>query len=358
MNQLIVHSESSLGWGGQEIRVLHELIGMRSLGFKTVLLAPPKSTIFQRAKSHNIPVFPINLSSKLNLLAWLKTLFILKKINPAVVNTHSSEDSWIAGGVARFLGVPLVIRTRHVSTPIGSLFSYRFFPHMILTTSQSISQSFIDGGLAPQDIATMPTGIHIDRYTFSASNRQVIRDKFGLSDKHILVGNVCVLRSWKGLDFFLDVVARLPEPFRFILVGNGPQREHLEKKAESLNLRERIIFAGHQEQVEHYFSALDILFYTSYASEGVPQSLLQGVCSGLPVVAVKLPSIEETLTGIEKVMWVEYGKTDDAAVTLQEAQRLVTVERKSPPQFWLDKYSMASMLKKISSLYRQRLPDL
>lgn len=358
MNQYIVHSECSLGWGGQEIRVLQELIGMQAQGFQTALIAPEKSTIFQRAKSHNIAVFPVNLSSKFNLFAWFDTYRILKRISPAVVNTHSSEDSWIVGAVARFLGKSLVIRTRHVSTPIGSMFSYRFFPHLILTTSKSITKTFVDAGLDTNNVITMPTGIDIDRYSFSAQKRQAIRDDLGLSDEHVLVGNVCVLRSWKGLDFFLDTVALLPEPFRFILIGDGPQRERLEKKADTLNLRSRIIFAGHQEQVERYFCALDILFYTSYASEGVPQSLLQGVCSGLPVVAVKLPSIEETLSGIEKVMWVEYEQTATAAATINNAQRLVNSERDSPPQSWLEKFSLASMLKKIASLYRERLPGL
>jgi len=358
MHRLIIHSESSLGWGGQEIRVLHELVGMQSLGFQTALIASPKSTILQRAKDSGITVFPVNLSSKFRPLAWIQSYLILKKLAPAVVNTHSSEDSWIVGAVSRLLGVPLVIRTRHVSTPIGSLFSYRHFPHLIFTTSQSITKSFIAAGLEADNVITMPTGIDTQRYAFSDQARRAIRVELGLSDSDILIGNVCVLRSWKGLDFFLDTAPLLPEQFRFILIGGGPQRERLEHKAKSLNLGKRMIFAGHQEQVERYFSALDVLFYTSYASEGVPQSLLQGVCSGLPVVAVKLASIEETLSGIAKVKWVEYGDTETAAKALHDIHIGGPEQRQSPPQAWLEKFSIAAMLKKISSLYHGRISGL
>ena len=248
-----------MGWGGQEIRILQELLGVQKHGFSAALLAPADSILYRRASEHGIPVYPVNRFFKLNPLAWLTTFRHVWRLKPAVVNTHSSEDSWVTGAIARLLGIPLVIRTRHVSTPVSSLFSYRAFPHLILTTSKGITDDFLSKGFDARSVITMPTGIDTERFRFSIPNRAAIRQKLGIGDNQILVGNVCVLRSWKGLKFFVQVAAQLPEPFRFLLVGDGPQRQILQEEAMRLHLGNRLIFAGHQEQVEHYFSALDIL---------------------------------------------------------------------------------------------------
>lgn len=356
MKPLIVHSECSMGWGGQEIRVLEELLGMQAYGYATALLAPTGSTLYRRASEHGIAVYPVNTFFKLNPQAWLTTFRHLRHLKPTVVNTHSSEDSWVAGAVARLLGTPLVVRTRHVSTPVSSLFSYRTFPHLILTTSKSITDEFIAKGFDARAVITMPTGIDTERFRFSPQHRATTRQRLGIGDSEILVGNICVLRSWKGLDFFVQVAARLPEPFRFLLVGDGPRRQHLQEEAKRLKVEDRLLFAGHQEKVEHYFSALDILLYTSYASEGVPQSLLQAVCSGLPVVAVKLPSIAETLAGIDHVRWIEYGKVEQAAEAVLQHRELVDVPREDPPDAWRETYGLEAMLARLDTIYRQRLP--
>jgi len=89
--------------------------------------------------------------------------------------------------------------------------------------------------------------------------------------------------------------------------------EHLQQKAGSLGIdANRIIFVGHKQNVESYFSALDIFFFTSYASEGVPQALLQAVANGLPILACKNPSVEETLQGVKPTEFATYGNTDEA----------------------------------------------
>ena len=316
---LVVHSEYSKGWGGQEIRILEELREMKRNGVDVALLAPPESEIYKHSEAEGLRVYPVSFKSKFDIFSWIKLFKIFSKILPAVVNTHSSEDSWMAGAVARLTGVPLVIRTRHVSTPIGSTFSYRSFPHLILTTSKAIRSDLISKGLDGRHIESVPTGIDLQRFQFSVLNRDKSRRELGISNDELLVGNVCVLRSWKGLDFFLETAAVMPSKFKFIIIGDGPQMGHLKRKADSLGIdKKRIIFAGHKQDIERYFSALDLFFFTSYASEGVPQSLLQAIANGLPVVACRTPSVEETLQGVVPKEFVTHGNIQEAQVALQK----------------------------------------
>ena len=210
---------------------MEELRGMRRYGYATALIAPQHSRIFARAGAEGFAVYPVRFGNKGHLPSWARFFRLIGQLKPDVVNTHSSDDSWMAGFVARVLGVPLIVRTRHVSTPIGSAFSYKAFPHLILTTSQAIRESLIESGIGKERIVAVPTGIDSNRFRFSSSWRKEIREKHGFSEEDIVVGNICVLRSWKGLDFFIETAAQMPPRFKFILVGDGPQRLRLQDKA-------------------------------------------------------------------------------------------------------------------------------
>ena len=353
---LILHTECSDGWGGQEIRIMEELRGMRSHGYATALIAPQHSRIFARAQGEGFAVYPIRFGNKGHLPSWGGLFRVICRLNPDVVNTHSSDDSWMAGFVARVLGVPLIIRTRHVSTPIGSVFSYKTFPHLILTTSHSIRESLRARGIPQQRIVAVPTGIDSNRFRFSSSWRKEIRSKHGFSEEDIVVGNICVLRSWKGLDFFIDTAVQMPPRFKFLLVGDGPQRLRLQDKAQGMGLEGRLIFAGHQEGIEKYFSALDLYFFTSYANEGVPQSLLQAQSVGLPMIVCRTSSALETLQDEEDVIPVEYGDVPSACAGLEKALVKMTVpdDRRKQKNEWVkSRYSLEAMLRTLRELYAQ-----
>ena len=338
---LIIHTESSNAWGGQEIRIIEELRGLRQFGFSTALVSPRNSQIYKRAYEEGLTAYPMSFTSKADLFTWNSLLRLIRQLHPTIVNTHSSNDSWIAGVVARLVKTPLIIRTRHVSTPIGSTFSYRYFPHVILTTSTTIRNDLILRGLEGRKIEVVPTGIDLNRFKFSLANRKQLRNSLGFSDSDILVGNICVLRSWKGLDFFVDTAAAMPAQFKFILVGEGPQRQRLQDKVRGMRLGERFIFAGHQERVEQFFSGLDIFFFTSYASEGIPQSLLQAISIGLPVAVCRMPSVLEALQGVHGFITVDYGNVAAA----REALTLLS------QRFQKDRGRMSSARRIIESRY-------
>jgi glycosyltransferase involved in cell wall biosynthesis len=253
------------------------------------------------------------------------------------------------------LRVPLIIRTRHVSTPIGSTFSYRYFPHLIITTSAAIRADLVERGLDDQKIIEIPTGVDLKRFKFSPQDRTRMRNSLGLSNSDILVGNICVLRSWKGLDFFIDTAATMAAPFKFILVGDGPQRQRLQDRVRSMKLTDRFILTGHQERVEHFFSALDIFFFTSYASEGIPQSLLQALSTGLPLVVCRTPSVLEALQNVNGFIEINYGDLEAARRSLVLlSQRLDRDEHKilSTRQAIKARYGLDNMWDSLVAAYR------
>src|SRR5271155_592552 len=93
----ILHSESSLGWGGQEVRVLAELEWMRRQGHWVALAAPVASSLARRAQEAGIPFYPLRTGKALLPLEISRLAVWLRRNRVEVVNTHSSNDGWLAG---------------------------------------------------------------------------------------------------------------------------------------------------------------------------------------------------------------------------------------------------------------------
>jgi glycosyltransferase involved in cell wall biosynthesis len=316
---LVVHTDWSRSWGGQEIRVLTELREMRRQGFRVALIVPKGAELAQRALAENIPVYEIATFAKLSLSSWIELFRLIRRIKPTVLNTHSSEDSWMGGAIGRWCGIPLIIRTRHVLASISSKVSYNFFPHVILTCSGAIAEQMADQGVAREKLVVASTGNDEERFRFSDEHRQSIRQRYGIGDEQIVVGNVGFLRHYKGHPFILKTIAALPDNYRGILVGGGDALPQLQALAEQLGIADRVIFAGHQEQPAPFFSAFDLLFFSSNEAEGISQALIQGMLNGLPVLGCNIPSTSEAVRQIEASRLVDY---DDVAAACEQLQEL------------------------------------
>lgn len=353
---LVIHTDWSRSWGGQEIRVLTELKELRKHGFRVGLIVPQESELAWRAGVENIAVYPIKKFAKFNPGSWWDLIILIRALKPAVINTHSSEDSWMVGVIARFCCIPLIIRTRHVLAPVSSTFSYKFFPHIVFTCSAAIADQLALKGISRDKLIVLSTGNDEARFRFSRQHRESIRQAYNIADSDILVGNVAFFRHYKGLAFVIRTAAVMPAHFRFMLVGDGEELLGLKALANELGVGDRVIFAGHQEQPEHYFSAFDLFFFSSYEAEGVSQSLIQSLLNGLPVLACRLLSTVETLGFIEDYRLVDYNDVTAAGQALQDLARL---PRRDPERMEkqhravADHYGTKTMVQSLLETYRR-----
>ena len=105
MNKVIrvLHTEWSDGWGGQEIRIVNEMIAVREQGVEVFLACRDHAIIKQKAIENNIKVFVLSFRGN----ADLKTLFslrgIIKEYSIDSVNAHSGKDTWVGGLAAKSL---------------------------------------------------------------------------------------------------------------------------------------------------------------------------------------------------------------------------------------------------------------
>ncbi|MBF0162059.1 MAG: glycosyltransferase family 4 protein [Magnetococcales bacterium] len=295
----VVHTESSMGWGGQELRILTEAAGMVQRGHQVSLLCPVQSRLFAAAKARNLAVHAARIQRKgmrglLDISRWLRH-------NPVdVVITHSSVDSWLTALACRLLSQPpAVIRVRHISAPVPRNATSRWLytqgcRHIVTTGSALRLQLIQDNHLPAPRITSVPTGIDLKQ--FVPGNQTQARQQLGLPPERMLVGIVATLRSWKGHSHLLEAMTHLQHPqAHLLIVGDGPQRPNLEKQIQTLQLANRVTLAGQQENVVPWLQACDIFALPSYANEGVPQALMQAMACGVPVLSTPVGSIGEIL---------------------------------------------------------------
>jgi len=292
----IVHTESSLGWGGQEIRILSESKGLIARGHDVRVVGAPQSRICAEAPAWGVPAVVLPIGRK----GWrgLRSLAWWLKRNPCdIVVTHSSTDSWLSAVALSVLlaGRTPIVRVRHVSVPVSkgplTRWLYTRAASRIVTTGEALKRELIDGnGFPAGRVESVPTGI--DPVRFAPGDRAGARARLGLPDTP-LVGIVATLRSWKGHKFLIEAVAELPADVGLVIVGEGPMREQLEALVTERGLRERTVFAGNRADVAPWLQAMDVFALPSYAHEGVPQALIQAMMTGLPCVTTAVGSIGE-----------------------------------------------------------------
>jgi glycosyltransferase involved in cell wall biosynthesis len=129
----------------------------------------------------------------------------------------------------------------------------------------------------------------------------------------------------KGVDVLLEAVAEVPA-VHLTVIGDGPLRGDLERRAEGLGLGERVAFLGQQpsdEVMRHLARALALVVPSTVASdgdqEGTPVILLEAMAAGTPIIASRLGGIAEQVVHAETGVLVSPGSVEELARALSGA---------------------------------------
>lgn len=298
----ILHTESSDGWGGQEIRVFTEALHLSRRGHRVIIACPRESQLYGRTHRAGLPVVAIPFKRAIGPRAVWHVYRALKREKVEILNTHSSVDSWAASFAGRLAGIAIV-RTRHLSVPLRrnpfTKLLYSKLCDRIVTMGEAVRQLLIrEAGVKPSKVISVPTGIDLEQFDSFRGGGEAVREELGIAKDIPLIGIVAVLRSWKGHRFFLEAVPLVLEkvpPARFLIVGEGPQQRNIQRWIEEMGLEETVVMTGHREDVPEVLAALDVVVSASTQAEGVPQSLVQALAMEKPVVATDVGGVGEII---------------------------------------------------------------
>lgn len=134
----------------------------------------------------------------------------------------------------------------------------------------------------------MPNGICINKFNPS-NEKNILRKELQITQDEKIIGTVCRLSSEKGMESFVAAannVLTTREDVTFVIVGDGPMRDKLQKMALASSKPQKIIFTGYRSDVPRILPCFDI-FLLAFLSESFGIVILEAMASGVPVIATR-----------------------------------------------------------------------
>jgi len=129
----------------------------------------------------------------------------------------------------------------------------------------------------------LKNAIEIQKYVYSPEICKKIRSELNIEDKFV-VGHIGRMFPAKNHLYLLEIFKAFlqkKEDSVLLLVGDGPSRKEIEDKAQSLGVREKVVFAGVRSDVNEVLQAMDCFVFPSLY-EGLGIVVIEAQCLGLP----------------------------------------------------------------------------
>jgi len=267
---------------------------------------------------NNDPTLPFRMAWQLNR----------RRID--ILHTHSWGT--LVEGVlgARMARVPTIIHGEHglLRSQRRNLIVQRWLwrkAHQLLAVSEPLADRMARVvGFPRSQIKVIGNGVDTQRFRANLGGQVQSRTRWGLPVDKLLLGMAARLDPVKnhlGVFRAVDQVRRQGLDVAIALAGDGPLRDELEKAARDLGIDDRVHFLGNVKQIDVFYSALDVFVLNSH-SEGMSNTVLEAMASGLPVVATAVGSNPELVVEGRTGLLVPPGDVASLADGLARLARL------------------------------------
>lgn len=326
----VLHTESSVNWGGQEYRALEQMRWLNDHGHETVLAAKPGSAIMERAGAWGLEAVAVGFRGHYNPRAIVGARRLVRERAIDVADCHGSRDAVTLAFARRLCPV---IRSRHVSQALkGKLhrrLQWRRGCDHIIATAGCIKEGIVDAGLSGPGRVTVVGEWAGDKFfdiSGCTADRADLRREFVISEGIPVVSVVGMLRGDKAQEHLIDAAAILKRRGRTVvclIVGGGistqaDYEEQLRARARAHGVQDAVIFTGYRDDVARITGASDALCVTSVAVEGQSRAVPQAFACETPVVASRIGGVPELVVPGETGWLVEPGDAAGYADALVE----------------------------------------
>jgi glycosyltransferase involved in cell wall biosynthesis len=178
-------------------------------------------------------------------------------------------------------------------------------------------------GVAENRIEVIPNGIDLAHFPPTLSG-DAIRARYGLERK-IVIGFTGFMRAWHGVPAVIDVMAELQatHDVHFLLVGDGEDREALQRAADAKGIGARITVTGivARDQIPAHVAAFDIAMQPKATPYASPLKLFEYMALGRAILAPNQPNLREVLRNDDNALLFT---PDDPESMRAALRRLVT----------------------------------
>jgi sugar transferase (PEP-CTERM/EpsH1 system associated) len=314
----IVHVVPTLRIGGVENVVARLTEQLHALA-DHVVLTPGGDGPMRRRFPEDVPVIAMAEQHKPDVWNALRMARLFRVLRPDIV--HSRNWSCVDAIVgARLAGVPIVVHGEHgrdAIDPHGRNTRRRIgrrvlgpFVTQFVTVSQDLERWLVeDVGVPARKVVSICNGVDTKR--FSPGAREAARLALGIGVEGFVVGTVARLDPVKDQIGMIQAFKEVASDPRALLViaGDGPARPELERAISTLGLEERVRLLGERNDVPQVLAALDV-FVLGSVGEGISNTILEAMATGLPVIATRVGGNPELVVDEATGLLVEPRRPD------------------------------------------------
>lgn len=198
-----------------------------------------------------------------------------------ILHAHSPAINGMAAlQASRKLGVPLVyeIRAFWEDAAVGNgtgregSAKYRLTRALenhvvhhadaVAVICEGLKKDLVARGVPSSKITISPNGVDMEMFGAPPSADPALAEKLGLRDVHV-IGYIGSFYDYEGLDDLIAAMPHMRHSAHLLMVGGGPMEEMLRAQSKASSVADRIHFVGRvpHEEVERYYSLVDVLAY-------------------------------------------------------------------------------------------------
>ena len=320
-----------------------------------------------------IPSLVRRLSLRNDLLAFVSIYRLIKRIKPHTVHTHTSKAGVLGRFAAYLAGVPIIIHTPHGHV-FHSYYGY-IVTKMIVFVERIISlmtdkitaltdrerDEHLECGIASTNkYIIIHSGVTLQQIMNTNIDIEKGKKKLGIPQNSNVIGAVGRLVPVKGHKYLVSAAKKITKEFDnavFVFVGDGYLESKLERQAESLGIRDNIIFAGWRSDVIDVLDLFDILVLPSL-NEGMGKVLIEGMALGKPIVASSVGGIIDLVKNGDNGILVPPRDSDalgDAILKLIRNRNMAQELGRNGKAKVYPEYDTTVMIRQIEGLYENLL---
>ena len=374
-----------LNMGGPAIHVASLAAGLETRGYHTTLvagsLARGEDSMAFLAERLGVSVVSVaELQREVSVLhdarSVLRLAELIRSQRPHILHTHTAKAGAIARAAALLAGgarPPVVLHTFHGHVLKGYFDAGRtaFFRQVertlarasdvLVAVSPEVRDELVELGVAPYEkFVVIRLGIPLDERLGGPGADSDYRRLYGIPPGAFVVGWVGRMTGVKATGAVLEIVRVARErgvDAVLCMVGDGPDREGLERLAHELGIARHCYFVGYQSDVAGYYRLFDAFLLPS-VNEGTPVSAIESLASGTPVVANRVGGVPDVVRDGVDGFLVEPGDAEEAAERLAMLAADPALRARlgeSGRARVLARYSVSRLVDDVDRLYRSLL---
>jgi len=357
----VLYVRSSLDIGGVTKVIIELACELKARGNKVIVLSqggPLVKELNEMSIKHCIaPLDPDRKSIVSFASSFFKILKIVKDEKIDIIHSHHRWSTFIAYFVSRIVGIPLVT-THH--GPLRGKKYLSFWGDRVISVCESGKKHLASYfKVNPNKITVIYNGIELNNLPKKVQIQNVLKE-MKLDSRYPIVGSIARLSPEKGQKYLLRAireVLKVRPRVQFVIVGDGPLRDALEKLSTNMGLNKNVLFIGFRNDIRTILASLDFLVLPSL-QEGLPLTILEAFATSKPVIATNVGGVSEAVingkTGI-LVPSRNHKALADAMILLFNNEAMKIEMGKRGRNLLEQKFNLKEMIRKTEEVYRQLL---